>query len=237
VKIGLLICDHVAIEYQDMFGDYTDMFAHLFPEFNWVHYEVTQGHFPQNLEECDAYMATGSRHSVYDDLPWINQLKAVIRALHQQSKYFIGFCFGHQLLGEALGGKVAKSPNGWSVGVHQFELYQTPDWMVPTKASINMLMMCQDQVLTLPPDTILLAGNQQCPHAIMQVGSTMMGIQGHPEFSKAYDQLLMEIRIDKMGWQLVDRGIASLQKAVDHATIRQWVLHFLNRPSLSEKGL
>lgn len=232
MKAGLFICDHVAVEYQGIFGDYTDMFAQLFPDFEWVYYEVTKGHFPEDLTACDVYMATGSRHSVYDDLIWIKQLKNIICELQLQSKYFIGFCFGHQLLGEALGGKVAKSPKGWCVGVHQFEWLQIPEWLTSQSPSVDMLMMCQDQVLALPPDAKLLAGNEQCPHAIIQIGSTMLGIQGHPEFTKEYDQLLMEMRIDRIGWPVVNQGIASLRKEVDQRIIRQWILDFLNQPSL-----
>ena len=121
MKAGLFVCDHVQLKYQNLFGDYPDMFAQLLPEFEFQFYDVYNGQFPESLDECDLYMATGSSHSVYENLDWIIKLKKVIRDIYDQNKIFIGFCFGHQLIGEALGGKVAKSPNGWCVGVHEFE--------------------------------------------------------------------------------------------------------------------
>ncbi|MEZ4688570.1 MAG: amidotransferase [Bacteroidia bacterium] len=179
MKAGLFICDHVAESLQDRFGDYPDMFARLFPELEWKHYEVTQGQFPQDLNECEVYFATGSRRSVYEQEDWIDELKATIRRLATTNKHFVGFCFGHQLLGEALGGRVQKSPMGWCVGVHRFDILEKARWMRPFQQQINILMMCQDQVIELPPNSVVLASGERCPVGIMQIGERMLGIQAH----------------------------------------------------------
>jgi len=227
MKAGLFICDHVNTEYQARFGDYPEMFARLFPDVEWVLYDACQGEFPANLEECDFYMATGSRHSVYDDLPWITQLKQVIRDISIAKKCFIGFCFGHQLIGEALGGRVGKSSSGWCVGVHDFEILEKKNWMQPTPKSFGVLMMCQDQILELPENAQILASSKMCPVGVIQVGENMLGIQGHPEFSKDYDRLLMENRVDRMGEKTVKLGIESLSKTIDTDLLRMWCLQFV----------
>jgi GMP synthase-like glutamine amidotransferase len=227
MKAGLFLCDHVNPESQPRFGDYPEKFARLFPEFDFVFYDAINGHFPSQLDECDLYMATGSRHSVYEDLAWIKRLKEIIRELYCLDKYFIGFCFGHQLIGEALGGRVAKSPLGWCIGVHEFAVPEQAPWMQPLAESFNLLMMCQDQVLDLPEHAIVLAGNEKCPVGMFQVGEKVLGIQAHPEFSKDYDRLLMENRIDRMGEELVQEGLRSLAKEVHTDLIRSWVLQFV----------
>lgn len=227
MTVGLFICDHVNSEYQKEFGDYPDMFAALFPEFNWKLYDVINNHFPENINECEVYMATGSRHSVYENIDWINRTKELIREINSQNKYFIGYCFGHQLMGEALGGKVGKSNNGWCVGVHEFNVKIKQDWMTPYQEKINLLMMCQDQILELPKNGVRLAGNEMCPNAIVQVGENILGIQAHPEFTRAYDQILMELRKEKIGAAVVEHGIDSLQKNIDRELIRKWVFNFL----------
>lgn len=227
MKAGLFVCDHVQLKYQNQFGDYPDMFARLFPEFEFILYDVYNGHFPKNLTECDLYMATGSSHSAYEDLYWINTMKQLIRDIYDQDRYFIGFCFGHQLIGEALGGKVEKSPNGWCIGVHEFDVPEQKEWMQPPQQSVNLLMMCQDQIIQLPKNATVLAGNKKCPTGMIQVGQKILGIQAHPEFSKEYDQILMENRIVRMGHELVKQGIESLEKPVHQKLIHDWVLHFL----------
>ncbi len=224
---GLFVCDHVKPEYQNEFGDYPAMFARLFPSYDWILYDVCNGQFPENLAECDVYMATGSHHSVYEELDWITQLKKVIVQLYEQRKYFVGFCFGHQLIGEALGGKVGKSLNGWCIGVHNFDIIDSPNWMTPSKNDFNILMMCQDQILELPPNTKVIASNKMCPNAMISVGNHFLGIQGHPEFTKAYNRLLMNARVERMGKELVIAGIESLAIEVDQQLIRDWVRSFL----------
>lgn len=227
MKAGLLICDHVMEKYQDSYGDYPDMFARLFPELEWVYYDVVNGQFPEGLAACEVYFATGSRYSVYDDKHWIKRLLETIRLIEEEQKYFVGFCFGHQLLGEALGGKVQKAPTGWCVGVHEFEVYHSVSWMAPQQSQINLLMMCQDQMLTLPENAIVLAGNEKCPNGIIQIGERMLGIQAHPEFSKAYDQFLIRWRAEVMGEEVVKEALDSLEKDVHREVVREWVLRFL----------
>lgn len=231
MKIGLLECDHVRDELRHIAGDYRDMFPALFEQvtYDWefVFYDVCNGHLPVTIQECAIYICTGSKNSVYDDEPWIIQLKQFVREISKSGQLFIGICFGHQLLGEALGGKVEKSPMGWCVGVHTFEGLVTETWMEPQLEKFNLLMMCQDQVLQLPPDSVLLAKTEDCPHAMFRVGHNMLGIQAHPEFPKDYNQALMELRVDRIGPEKVKAGIASLSLPTDERIIAEWIRKFV----------
>jgi len=227
MTVGLLVCDQVRDEFRAEFGDYPGMFQALFPEYEFKNYRVHRGEFPESVMECDVYMATGSSHSVYEDLEWIHQTKAFIRALYEAKRYFVGFCFGHQLMASALGGKVEKAAVGWCVGVHEFEVIHVKHWMRPAKTQVNFLMMCQDQVVELPPNTIRLAGSEACPNAMLQIGESMISVQGHPEFSIAYNRTLMESRVERIGATKVANGIASLEKRIDVDLFRAWVTRFL----------
>jgi len=228
MKIGLLICDQVKEKYRSEFGDYPEMFTALFPDYTFVNYRVYLGEFPERVEDCSAYMATGATHSAYDDLEWITKTKSFIRDIYKANSYFIGFCFGHQLMAEALGGKVEKATVGWCVGVHRFKVFQQRDWMKPALDAVNFLMMCQDQVVKLPAQGHSVAGNQDCPNAIMQIGDRMISVQGHPEFVKAYNEKLMRDRIKRIGEDKVTRGIASLEMEVDVPAFQNWVHEFLS---------
>lgn len=227
MRAGLLECDHVRVAWREAHGDYSDMFVQLFPELEWRFYDVCNGHFPDRLDECDVYFATGSHRSVYEQEAWILQLKDTIRAIAQQGKYFVGFCFGHQLLAEAMGGAVRKSPHGWCVGVHAFDVRCKEAWMQPFQGSINLLMMCQDQVLELPPAATLLAASSLCPVGMFRIGDRMLGVQGHPEYSKAYDRLLMESRAPRIGEEEVRKARRSFGQEVHQEVIKRWVLNFL----------
>ena len=231
MKIGLLECDHVRDELKHIAGDYRQMFPALFaqvaPDWEFEFYDVCNGHFPDDTSECDAYICTGSKNSVYDNEEWIVRLQAFVRELRDSGKVYVAICFGHQLLGESLAGKVQKSEVGWCVGIHSFEVLKTEKWMAPSLSVFNLLMMCQDQVLQLPTGSLLLARTEDCPNAMFQVGDNMLGIQAHPEFSKEYDQALMELRVERIGQEKVATGISSLQMTLNDLEVASWIRNFI----------
>jgi GMP synthase-like glutamine amidotransferase len=224
MKIGLLECDHVRDELRHIAGDYRDMFPALFetvaPHWQWRFFDVVNGQFPESVQECDAYLCTGSRFSVYDKEPWIERLKDFVRVLYNAQKPFVGVCFGHQMLAEALGGKVAKAAAGWCVGVHSFEMPNT---------NLNLLMMCQDQVMALPPQAKILAGTPQCPVVMFQVSDFMLGIQAHPEFSKDYEAALINLRIERIGSERAEAALESLALPIHGQDVAQLIFDFLTR--------
>ena len=193
VKVGLLVCDHVRAEFLGISGDYDDMFRRLFsshPEVEVVTYDAIGGQLPDHPGEADAWMTTGSRHSVNDDEKWIRDLEDFVRRTAEAGVPFIGICFGHQLIAKALGGTVVKSDRGWGVGVKEVEVSPDLGW----GESYRVLTSHEDQVEALPPGAEILGWNEHCPVSVMGVGSTLLGIQGHPEFESAYSVALMESR-------------------------------------------
>jgi GMP synthase-like glutamine amidotransferase len=219
MKLGLLVCDP-GRGFEALYRDW------LQTEF--TEYDLQEGQYPLDLDECDAYIATGSKASVYDDAPWIHPFVRFTQRLHAAGKPFIGICFGHQMMGHALGGRVAKSPNGWGVGVHAFEIRQSQPWMQPPARTVNLILSCQDQILDLPPDTQVLAGNSHCPAAIIRIGN-MLGIQGHPEFTAAYAKELLLLRRERVGPERTGHAIESLVQPLDGPLLAQWVFQFLRR--------
>lgn len=232
MKVGLLECDHVREEFRPIAGDYRDMFPALFmplaPDWEFVFYDVANGRFPASVQECDVYLCTGSKSSVYDDEPWIDALKTFVRQLYDQQKIFLGVCFGHQMLAEALGGKVQKSAVGWCVGGHEFTLHRPmPAWMTPPQERLNLLMMCQDQVHQLPPDSTVLASANDCPVAMFRVGERMLGVQAHPEFPVLYEEALMRSRVERIGAEKTAKGLESLTLPLHSTLMAQWMAAFV----------
>ena len=227
MKTGLLVCDHLLPQYHEIHTGYPAMFRALLPELDFVDYFLCDGQFPESLDECDAWLMTGSSKSVYDDIDWIKQSIKLVKDIHRQKRKFVGICFGHQMMAEALGGKVRKSQRGWCVGGYTFEVNQQSSWMVPKAESIRVLMSCQDQVEILPADAEVLASNEMCPHGIISIGASMIGIQGHPEFSKAYSEALMRDRIARIGAKIVKEGLEGLDQPLDVGVLASWITNFI----------
>jgi GMP synthase-like glutamine amidotransferase len=229
-SIALLECDHVNADLRHVAGDYGDMFEVLLrthaPELDLDHVDVVGGEPLPELGAHDGLIITGSRDSVYDDLPWIERLSELIRGAHADAVPVVGICFGHQLIAQALGGRVARAEVGWGVGVHDATVTQRRPWMVPAAETFRLLMSHQDQVLELPAGAEVLATSPHAPIAAFQV-DTLVGFQGHPEFVADYLGALLPTRVERVGAQRVAAALASLRTPTDHATIARWMAEFL----------
>jgi len=233
MKIGILQCDSVKPQFQGRFGDYPEMITALFrplaPAIRYEVYDVVAGHYPTAVDECDAYITTGSKASVYDDEAWIEVLQAFIIRLREAKIKLIAICFGHQLVAQAFGGKVSQSDKGWGVGVHAMKTTAAAPWMKPLHHVCHVLVSHQDQVVELPPGTELIAGSEFCPHAMFQLDDTILTIQGHPEFSMPYAEALMEFRRELLGESVYAAGIDSLSQRTNEQLIAQWMVAFLSQ--------
>ena len=118
MKIGILQTGHAPDALIDDTGDYDEMFRDLLGGhgFTFATFAVVDGQFPDSAKDADGWLITGSRHGAYDDLPWIPPLEDLIRDIHARGLPLIGVCFGHQIIAQALGGKVEKFKGGWAIG-------------------------------------------------------------------------------------------------------------------------
>lgn len=231
MKLGILKTDTVRPEWVPEFGEYPDMFIALLaredPSIEFVTYDVEEGNYPDDIDEVDAYLITGSKSSVYDDKPWIAKLMDFVRELDARKKRLVGICFGHQIVAHALGGKTEKSPKGWGVGRHTHCFTRIPAWHDQQGAAFDILVSHQDQVIENARGAKVLASSDFCENAVVQVGEHILTFQGHPEFVAAYSREIMDFRRNTIGEDVYQVGVASLGKAHEGQRVAQWIVNFL----------
>ena len=226
MKAALLICDHVPDELSKIHGTYFEMYENLFPGITLEGYFVIDNEFPE-VEKYDVFISTGSRYSVYDDIPWIEQLKEMTREIYDSGKKFIGICFGHQLIAESLGGKVEKQERGYLIGVHNFTITENLYWLKPRVDGYEVIMLCQDQITVLPEKSLVLSESAECPIGMYTVGNTFLGIQGHPEFSKEYNRAIFESRADRIDSDKIEKAIKSLELEPSKPLLTSYLQNFI----------
>lgn len=230
MNIGIIQCAKIRAALASQHGQYPAMFSTLLkqadPTLTYTIYDAEKAELPDKIDACDAYLITGSHHGVYDDLSWITPLENFVRKLHTTQKKMVGICFGHQLIAQALGGKVIKSPKGWGVGMSTNKITLHKPWMKPNCEEFNLIVSHQDQVVELPKGVEILASSDFCPYYMLQIDN-ILTIQGHPEFTKPYAKMVLEEdRKEILDPIRYEKGLQSLELKRDDALIAHWIVNF-----------
>ena len=200
MKIGILATGHTRGELAAEHGEYWTMFERMLgaaaPDFAFETVAVVDGAPLPAPEACDGWLVTGSRHGVYDDLPWIDPLKAFLREARAARRPIVGVCFGHQILAEAFGGRAVKHPGGWRLGAHDFAFANGPDWAAAVAGTRRLHSVHQDQVVEIPADATVWAESPGCAYAALIYGDPekpeAVSVQPHPEFDPPFAAALVD---------------------------------------------
>lgn len=185
--IGILQCGEFPTA--DGFPDrtYDDLYATLLAGrgLTFRTWKVFEMDFPSNVHEAEGWLITGSRHGAYEDLPFIPSLENFIRKAERVRTPMVGICFGHQIMAQALGGRVEKYVDGWSVGLVDYVIGGEP---------VALNAWHQDQVVEKPEAAKVIGSTDFCRFAALSYGNHALSIQPHPEFDAEAVRLLLEAR-------------------------------------------
>jgi len=187
MRIGILQTGDAPAMLADEHGEYPDMFERLLAGrgFDFARWRVNHMEFPDSVGDCDGWLITGSRHGVYEDHPFIAPLERFIRDAFARGVPVAGICFGHQIMAQALGGRVEKFAGGWSVGPAEYDF---------DGERLRLNAWHQDQVVQAPPGATTIASSPFCRFAGLAYGRTGLSVQAHPEYGDAFIAGLIEHR-------------------------------------------
>lgn len=187
MKIGILQTGEAPDALRPKMGDYPDFFETLLEKrgLTFNRYRVLEMEFPKDVHECEGWLITGSRFGAYEDHAFIPPLEEFIRRSYSEGVPVVGICFGHQIIAQAMGGKVEKYKGGWSVGPTEYDF---------EGEKITLNAWHQDQVVEVPDHAQVIGTNSFCEAAALLYDDRMLTFQAHPEFNREFMNGLIEKR-------------------------------------------
>ena len=187
MQIGILQTGESPDALRADMGDYPDFFETLLAGkgLTFRRWAVLRNDFPASVTDCDGWLITGSRFGAYEPHDWIPPLEDFIRAAYAAHIPVVGICFGHQIIAQAMGGKVEKYAGGWSVGPTEYDFGDQ---------SYTLNAWHQDQVVKKPETARVLASTAFCQNAALLYEDRMFSVQPHPEFRKEFMEGLIKFR-------------------------------------------
>lgn len=138
------------------------------------------------LRKCRGVVITGSHAMVTDHLPWSDLILDWIPGIIKEKIPFLGICYGHQLLAEAMGGEVGYHPGGKEIGTVDIRLFPAGGEDPLFKALPGRFpahVTHSQSVLRQPPGAVPLAFNEFEPCHAFRMGNCAWGVQFHPEYN------------------------------------------------------
>ena len=168
---------------------------------------------------------TGSPASVRDGAPWMERLGRWTLDAAVQGVPVLAVCFGHQLVGEALGGRVERNPQGPERGTVEVTLTEAGrhDPLFAGLPARILVQQTHEDALVAPPPAdraTLLATNETCAWQAFAAGPFLRAVQFHPEMGAETMRRLIEAR-----------GYEGEARPSDHGprVLRNWDERFVRR--------
>lgn len=231
--VNILVLQHLRVEHSGVFGDLWREAGHREHVI-----ELDEGQPIPSLDGFDLLAVMGGPMDVWQETehPWLVAEKAAIRRwVVKMQRPYLGICLGHQLLADALGGKVGLMA-GPEVGLATVALSaegRRDPVLAGLADEIETLQWHGAEVARLPDGAIALAANAHCPVQALRAGRHAYGFQFHmeitertvgdwrriPEYARSLEQALGPGAADRLA-EAVTKQLPAFMKTARHINDR-----------------
>lgn len=176
-----LVLQHISCEHPGIFRKFLAADG-----IGWDAIELDAGQSIPALEGYDALWVMGGPMDVWDveDCPWlVAEKQAIRRWVRDMNRPFLGFCLGHQLLADALGGTCGpqRPPEIGILDIELTEAGRSDPVFGGLPQRFKSLQWHSVRVAQPPEGAVVLARSPSCSCQAMRVGSRAWSMQYHVE--------------------------------------------------------
>ena len=185
-----------------------------------IEYDVNDGDLPPAVADSwagvpgegpiDGAVITGSRSSVYWDEAWIPPLLEWVGDAARTGLPILGICYGHQVLAEALGGRVA-GMDETEIGYRTVTHHGDDPLFAGIDEEFTVFTTHGDCVVELPDGAHPTAENDYGNHGFRW--RDCWGVQFHPEYDAETARSVTDGKRDTLGDERVDRVLDGITEA------------------------
>ncbi|KND88316.1 putative glutamine amidotransferase-like protein [Tolypocladium ophioglossoides CBS 100239] len=240
-RLAVLECDTPVAAVQGTRGSYGEVFRQLLAkgltdledkgrisQLCLTKWDVVESQEYPKADEVDGILLTGSKHTAFANEPWIISLVEFVRNFSTTTKPIVGICFGHQIIGRALGAKVDKSPGGWEISVDKINVSKEGRDLLGV-SSLALHQMHRDAVLDIPQGLVNLGSSPSCAIQGLYQPGRVLSFQAHPEFDGSIMTEILKSRHEQKIFddQMLSDGTARAHSHHDGAFISARIWEFL----------
>jgi GMP synthase (glutamine-hydrolysing) len=197
MRVTLIKVGETFSELKPRVGCYEDWFQKgLSPYVNdWQIVNAFQGEALPSPHTVEAVIVTGSPVSVYENLPWsVNTGQWLAQVLATDTIPVLGICYGHQLIADALQGKVERSSQGREIGVSIIDTIEEDPIFEGVTMPMQVWQSHIDEVSKIPSNAKVIASNAHTYAQGMAIGTQCRTVQWHPEMTHEIVEFYVQAR-------------------------------------------
>ena len=180
-------------------GCYETWFARVFGDrVRWTVIDAPEGDLLPDPESIEVLVITGSPVSIYERLSWSVACSAWLKPVWERGIPILGICYGHQLLADALGGEVGRSPQGREMGATEVTQCGRDPIFSGLAPAFKVWQTHIDEIIKLPPQAEVIAGNEHSAVQAMAIGDHCRTVQWHPEMNHEIMDFYVGYRADQL---------------------------------------
>jgi GMP synthase (glutamine-hydrolysing) len=204
--IAVLVAGEPIDRVRSTHGGYADIIRRAAGEGtgDWIDVDLRDGATLPAPATLGAVIVTGSSASVTERAPWMLRAEDYLRVLVRERVPTFGICFGHQMLGQALGGEVVKNPRGREIGTVQFEIVGQDSLVSLATEPLLANATHVDTIGRLPLGARVIAKTKLEPHAVVRFSEAAWGVQFHPEMTRSIVRDYVEVRRELLSREGLD---------------------------------